>query len=411
MRSTAASQTLYIPRHGGEAAELQVATVRLSELSTHPENPRRGDLDAIKESFERHGQYQPLVVNGRTMEVLAGNHRLMAARELGWDYVAVVFVDVDEETARQIVLVDNRTSDLADYDLEALLELLGSVEELDGTGYDERALDDLLDELVPPPLAEEEVPHTPAEARTKPGEVLALGDHRLVCGDARDLGSYRALLGDEAADVLVTDPPYGVDYEGRTSARLRIENDAPDDLERLLEQSLACIDSVLRPGAPLYLFHPSGAQSAAFINAFRAQGWSLRQTLIWLKLALVMGRSDYHYRHEPILYGFKPGEGRLGRGGAGWYGGNRQSSVLEVDRPVASREHPTMKPPELVEIALRNSSRRGEIVLDPFAGSGSTLVACHRLGCRARLIELDPGYCDVIVERYERLTGLEAEVL
>ncbi len=124
-----------------------------------------------------------------------------------------------------------------------------------------------------------------------------------------------------------------------------------------------------------------------------------------------MGHGDYHDRHEPILYGYKPGDGRLGRGGAGWYGGNRQSTVLEVDRPAASREHPTMKPPALVEICLRNSSRRGEVVLDPFAGSGSTLVAAHRLGRRARLIELDPRYCDVIAERFERLTGVPAQLL
>jgi DNA modification methylase len=141
-----------------------------------------------------------------------------------------------------------------------------------------------------------------------------------------------------------------------------------------------------------------------FIAAFLAAGWSLRQSLVWVKDQMVLGRSDY--RHEPILFGYKPAvSGRLGRGGAGWHGDNSQTSVFEIDRPRASLEHPTMKPPELVEIALRNSSGRGELVLDPFAGSGSTLVACERLGRRARLIELDPGYCDVIIARYEALTG------
>jgi hypothetical protein len=187
--------------------------------------------------------------------------------------VAVAYIEVDAEAARRIVLVDNRASDRADYDLEALLGLLGSLEDLEGTGYDEQALDELLDELEPPPLAEE-VPPPPAEPRTKSGQVIALGLHRLVCGDARDPASYRALLKGEAAGLLAADPPYGVDYQGRTPARLRIENDAGEDLPSLLAQAFACVDAVLRPGAPLYVFHPLGALSAAFINAFLAQGWS-----------------------------------------------------------------------------------------------------------------------------------------
>ncbi len=140
-----------------------------------------------------------------------------------------------------------------------------------------------------------------------------------------------------------------------------------------------------------------------------AQGWRLRQTLVWVKDAFVLGRSDWHYRHEPIYYGHKPGAGRIGRGARGWFGDNAQDSVLEVPRPRASGEHPTMKPPELIERCLSNSTRRRDLVLDPFAGSGSTLVACERSGRAARLIELDPRFCDVIVGRWERLTGRRAE--
>ena len=141
----------------------------------------------------------------------------------------------------------------------------------------------------------------------------------------------------------------------------------------------------------------------------RRQGWRLRQTLVWVKDCFVLGRSDYHYRHVPILYGHKPGDGRIGRGASGWFGDNAQDSVLEVQRPRRSSEHPTMKPPELVKCCLRNSTRRGELVLDPFAGSGSTLVACERSGRRARLLELDPHFCDVVVPRWEGLTGQSAE--
>jgi DNA modification methylase len=203
-------------------------------------------------------------------------------------------------------------------------------------------------------------------------------------------------------------PPYGVSYEGKTKARLRIQGDGADGLRRLLDASLAAADAVLTPGSPLYVCAPGGSLALVFGVAFAGAGWELRQTLVWVKDSMVLGHSDYHYRHEQILYGYKPGEARLGRGGPGWHGDDSQTTVFEFDRPRASREHPTMKPPQLVEACLRNSSRRREIVLDPFAGSGSTLIAAERLGRRARLIELDPRYCDVIVSRYERFTAGKA---
>jgi site-specific DNA-methyltransferase (adenine-specific) len=215
---------------------------------------------------------------------------------------------------------------------------------------------------------------------------------------------------EERAALLWTDPPYGVDYEGKTKAKLRIANDRSDGLDSLLADSFAAVDEVLADGAPLYVAAPGGRLLLAFAEAFLDVGWDLRQTLVWVKDSMVLGRSDYHYRHEQLLYGFKSGPGRLGRGGKHWHGSDSETSVFEVDRPRASREHPTMKPPELIERALLNSSRRRSVVLDPFAGSGSTLVACERTGRRARLVELDPRYCDVVCERWERLTGKRAVV-
>jgi len=205
--------------------------------------------------------------------------------------------------------------------------------------------------------------------------------------------------------MLWTDPPYGVSYVGRTRDRLEITNDTSSQLAVLLRAAFSSIDRVLAPGSPLYVAHPAGALQAVFIAAFLEAGWSLRQSLVWVKDTMVLGRSDYHYQHEPLLYGYKPTDtGRLGRGGAGWHGDNSQTSVFAIDRPRASAEHPTMKPPELIEAMVGNSSHRRAVVLDPFAGSGSTLIACERLGRRARLIEIDPRYCDVIVARYEALT-------
>lgn len=391
------------------APSLRHLAVPVADLRPHPDNPRRGDLSTLKESLGHHGQYRPIVVNRQTMEVLAGNHTLRGAQELGWTEIAATFVDVDADQARRILLVDNRSSDLADYDDEGLLELLQDLDGLEGTGYDDAALADLLDELSPPPLGEDEAPPLPTEPETRPGELVLLGSHRLLCADARDPQSYGRLLAEERCEALWSDPPYGVSYEGKTKAALRIEGDGAAGLEVLLSESFAAADSALAPGARIYVAHPAGRLALTFANAFVAQGWVLRQTLVWVKDAFVLGRSDYHYRHEPILYGCKPGGGRIGRGGRGWYGDNAQDSVLEVARPRQSREHPTMKPPELVERCLRNSTRRGDLVLDPFAGSGSTLVACEAAGRAARLLELDPRYCDVVVARWEGLTGRSAQ--
>jgi len=380
----------------------------IEDLHPYPGNPRRGDLEAIKQSLTTNGCYRPLVANRRTNEILAGNHTWLAAKELAWTEIPVSWVDVDAETAARIVLADNRSNDLATYDEEALAALLQELPELEGTGYDRDDLDALLAELGKSEPGEDEPPPLPASPTTRPGELFELGPHRLLCGDARETSAYRTLLGEERADLLWTDPPYGVDYEGKTEQRLRIEGDGRSGLADLLAKSFAAIDAALSPGSPLYLAHPGGERSLAFAAAFLAAGFQWRQTLVWVKDAIVLGHLDYHYQHEQLLYGFKPGEGRLGRGGRGWHGDDAQSSVLEFDRPKASREHPTAKPPELIEHCLRNSSRPGAVVLDPFAGAGSALVACEQSGRAARLLELDPRYCDVILARYERLSGERA---
>lgn len=412
-------------------------TLALSELEHYPGNARTHDLEAIAESLERNGQYRPLIVQASRMRVIAGNGTLEAARDLGWKRIRCELVDVDDAHARRILLVDNRTNDLADYDDHALGDLLLAAEDEDGllgTGFDEHALLQLIarDGATDP----DEVPELPAKPSTRPGDVYELGDHRLLCGDATKPEDVRRVVGEALAQMLWTDPPYGVDYVGGTKARKRIRNDHAAGLTALLEAAFAGADTALEPGAAIYVAHPAGSHSLVFGNCFSAQGWRLHQELVWVKDAMVLGRSDYHYRHEgvsyggkdgadplepdrdelegdhehvPILYGYTAGGGRRGRGTDHWWGDNRQTSVLYVPRPKASREHPTMKPVQLVEIALRNSSHHGHTVLDPFAGSGSTLVACERLERRARCIELDPAYCDVIVERWKQHTGGKAK--
>lgn len=239
----------------------------------------------------------------------------------------------------------------------------------------------------------------PEEPLTCSGEVIILGDgHRLLCGDATILRDVRRLRASERAAAMWTDPPYGVRYVGKTPAALKLRGDCPDSAPALLADALVVAAAeALVGGAPYYIAHPAGALAVDFGLALRAAGWRIRQTLMWGKDRFVLGHSDYHYRHEPIYYGYSPGgEGRRGRGATGWHGGDDQDTVFEVKRPAASHEHPTMKPVTLIERQLLNSTGPGDTVYDPFAGSGGVLVACENLGRRAFLIELDPGYCDVL---------------
>ena len=265
-------------------------------------------------------------------------------------------------------------------DLAALLrELEASGRPLADLGFGDRELQQLLDSIASPPAAEPDALLW-ADPITKPGDLWQLGPHRLLCADSADEGSLKRLAGEQTASLLWTDPPYGVDYKGKTAQQLVIANDRPDGLDPLLRRAFRAADRVLLPGAAVYVAHPAGPLAATFLAAFTETGWELRQTLVWVKDTFVLGHSDYHYQHEPILYGYKPGEGRSGRGRSGWYGSDGASSIFQVPRPATSIEHPTMKPIELVAEMLANSCRRGEIVLDPFVGAGATLLAGEQTG-------------------------------
>src|SRR5690606_30533949 len=244
---------------------------------------------------------------------------------------------------------------------------------------------------------------------TRPGDVWQLGPHRVMCGSATVLADVQHVLDGEQATCVWTDPPYGVDYVGKTKDALTIANDGSAGLEQLLNDAFRVLVEVARPGAPVYVAH-ADFERVTFETCLRGAGVLVRQNLIWAKNVMVMGRADYHWKHEPILYGFTPGgEGRLGRGGPNWYGDNAQTTVLAYDKPAANREHPTMKPVALVQHMLTNSCPAGGIVLDLFGGSGSTLIAAHHIGAQARLVELDPRYVDVICRRWQEHTGQPPE--
>jgi len=393
--------------------DLAGLAVDVSRLSLLPGNPRLGDVDAVAASLAAFGQRKPIVAK-RDGTVVAGNHTLQAARQLGWSEIAVVWVDDDDSTAAAFALADNRTAELGSYDERALAELIAEVQAADedllaASGWTGDDLAELLtrleaDEQVPGVGDPDAVPDS-APAKTVLGDVWLLGPHRLLCGDCTVPTDVDKAMAGAKADCMWTDPPYGVNYVGGTTDALTIKNDGPDGLQPLLHDAFASVTAALKPGAAIYVAAPAGAQSVTFGAEFLAAGWRLHQGLVWVKNQMVLGHSDYHYAHEVIFFGYRPGGGRRGRGGKGWYGDNSQTSVLAFDRPARSEEHPTMKPVELIAYCLKNSAPVKGVILDPFAGSGSTLIAAHQNNRQARLIELDPRYCDVICRRYQELTG------
>jgi DNA modification methylase len=388
--------------------------VPLTDLRPHPGNPRR-ITQARLEQLQRTLTAEREMLHARPLialpdgTVIAGNQRLAAAVALGWESIPVVYADLDAATARRWMLLDNRPA--GEDDVEALAQMLRELDagQQDLAGYAAADVDAILRAAQPlSPRDPDEAPPVPVEAKSRPGEVYELGPHRLLCGDACDLVAVRALVGSCAPEVLWTDPPYGVSYVGKTRDALTIENDKADGLRGLLDGAFAAADQVLAASGRVYCAAPPGPRSSVFQAAFEGAGWHFHQGLIWLKDVMVLGHADYHYRHEPILYGWKPGAGRAGRGaheGSRWYGGNAQTSVFEIARPKRSADHPTMKPVDLVAACLANSSRISDGILDPFGGSGTTLIAAEMLDRRAFLVELDPAYCDVIRQRYADYVG------
>ncbi len=398
-------------------------TAPLSSLISDPRNARlhaERNVGLIVDALREVGAARSIVID-ETGVVLAGNATVTAAAQAGIDHVRIVEADGAEliavrrsglspEQKRRLALLDNRTAELAEWDTQMLASLAEDTD-LSGLWEPDELADLLVGETPPGQLLgdPEDVPDLPAEPVTQSGDLWLLGQHRLLCGDATKREEVVRLMVGERASCLWTDPPYGVSYTGRTKDALIIANDDAEGLEGLLRAAFTHVTDVLVPGAAFYIAHPAGPLSLVFLQAVTDLGWKLRQTLVWVKDRLVLGHSDYHYRHEPILYGVLPGGGRRGRGAAGWYGDDAQTSVFAVARPSASPDHPTSKPVALVVAMLGNSTMPKDLVVDPFGGSGSTLIACEQLGRRARLLELDPRYCDVVVNRWEALTGQTAE--
>lgn len=380
--------------------DLDVELVPVSSLKPDPTNARTHsdkNIKAIAASLRDFGQRRPLVVWGNV--VIAGNGTLEAAKSLGWSEVVVTRVPSswEHDRARAYALADNRTAELADWNAEVLAEQLV---ELDSLGWE---VGDLGFEPLNPPdgaddIIEDVVPEPPKIPRTKLGDMYQLGDHVLLCGDAMDRATYRRLMGDDLAPLLLTDPPYGVAYKDRKGGAIH-----GDLTQAAIPISFDCALVHLTPDARVYVF--GGSDNFEMMNRLFTHHLHMQPRLIvWAKESFVLRPLGYHSQYELVYHGWK-GVG----GGAGfWYGDRKASDIWHVARD-RDREHPTQKPVEVCAIPVRNSSAPGDLVLEPFGGSGSTLIACEQLGRAARVIELDPAFCDVIVGRWERLTGRTAE--
>ncbi len=255
-------------------------------------------------------------------------------------------------------------------------------------------------------IKEDEAPEPPEEAISKRGDVWQLGRHRLMCGDSTSLVDVKTLMGDAQADMLITDPPYNVDYEGGTKDKLKILNDHQEDsaFRQFLIDAFKAADSVMKPGAAFYIWH-ADSEGYNFRGACRDVGWPVRQCLVWNKNAMVMGRQDYQWKHEPCLYGWKEGAAHL------WASDRKQVTVIDWNKPNKNDIHPTMKPVGLFDYQIRNNTREDAAVLDLFGGSGTSLIACEQDGRRCYTMELDPRYVDAIITRWENLTGQKAVLL
>lgn len=422
---------------------MEIKQVSLNAIKPYEKNPRNNAaaIDKVASSIKEFGFKQPIVVDAAGV-IIAGHTRFKAAKKLKLSEVPVLYVDdLTPDQIKAYRLADNKTSEFAEWDAELLsaelTELLNSGFDMEPFGFvaKEEAEEDDFD-------LDAELPEIPESKR---GDIYALGEHRLMCGDATVMSDVDRLMGGKLADMVFTDPPYNVNYEGGTGLKIKNDSMSDEKFYSFLYDSFVSMYASLKPGGALYVCH-ADSEGLNFRRAFKESGFLLKQCIIWIKNTFVMGRQDHHWQHEPILYGWKPGESHK------WYGGRKQSTVIKsedgvfvnklkdgyqltfnngvqkvvikvpeyetieahsdeitttwnIDKPMKNGEHPTMKPIKLCARAIENSSQVGESVVDFFGGSGSTLMACDQISRICFTMELDERYCDVIIKRWEQHTG------
>jgi DNA modification methylase len=374
---------------------MQATLIDIDLLKENPDNPRTiteakfSQLVASIKKFPEMLQVRPIAFKSGFV-VLGGNMRLRACREAGMKQVpAINCSGMTEDQQREFVIKDN--VGFGEWDWQAI--------QADWPEAEDWGLE-IPDKFRVLPEAGEDDYEIPDEIQTDIvlGDLFEIGEHRLLCGDSTQTDTFKALFGEQLADLVVTDPPYNVAYEGKTKDKLKIDNDkqTDGDFYQFLYDFYTALGSYTKAGGAWYVWH-AASEVINFAKAFKDAGLLLKQQLIWVKSSMVMGRQDYHWKHEPCLYGWREGAAH------GWYADRKQTTILEFDRPNRNAEHPTMKPIPLFAYQIGNSSKQGDIVADGFGGSGTTMVACHQMNRKAYLVEFDPKYCQVIVDRMRKL--------
>ena len=392
---------------------MNIQKISIEKLKPAEYNPRKDlkpedeEYQKIKKSLVEFGYVAPVIVNA-DMTVIGGHQRLKVLKELGYTEIECNIVDLDKDKEKALNIALNKIT--GEWDNTKLEELLAELKEadvdMDMTGFSFDEVDNMLKDITGSKEDDFDVDQALDEIEeptSKPGDIWILGRHRLMCGNSTQKEDVMHLMNNQEADMLLTDPPYNVDYEGKTSAALKIENDNMSETEfyNFLIDAFRNMFESVKYGGSIYVFH-ADTEGLNFRNAFKAVGFKLAQCLVWVKNTFVMGRQDYQWRHEPILYGWKEGAGHY------FVDNRKQSTVLEFDKPSRNAEHPTMKPIDLLVYLIKNSSKENDIILDLFGGSGSTLIAAEQIQRTCYTMELDPKYCDVIIKRWENLTGQKA---
>ena len=392
---------------------MQIQKKNVKELLPADYNPRKdlkpGDpeYEKLKRSIEQFGYVEPVIWNEQTGRVVGGHQRLKVLIDMGITEVDVVVVSLSDEKEKALNIALNKISGAWDNEKLALViaDLQGTDFDVSLTGFDPEELDDLFRDDVKNGVKEDDF-DVDAELEkpcfSKAGDLWLLGDHRLFCGDSTNPETFDLLMNGKKANLVVTDPPYNVNYEG-SAGKIKNDSMAEDQFEQFLLDAYLQMEAAMADDASIYVFH-SDSHGLAFRKAFDAAGFYLSGCCIWKKQSLVLGRSPYQWQHEPVLFGWKK------KGKHQWYTGRKESTIWEFDKPKKNGDHPTMKPVALMSYPIMNSTMTGCLVLDPFGGSGSTLIACEQTGRVCYTVELDEKFCDVIVNRYRDQVGTAEKI-
>jgi site-specific DNA-methyltransferase (adenine-specific) len=386
---------------------MEIKDLKITDLKPYEKNPRMNDnaVPYVANSIKEFGFKVPIIIDKKNV-IVAGHTRYKAAQQLGLETVPCIIAD--DLTPKQIKafrLADNKTAEKAEWETEFLSDELKELLDVDMGAFGfEDVLDDLEEELeAQEDDYEMELPEDPM---AKTGQIWQLGKHRLMCGDSTKKADVLQLVGGCKMDILITDPPYNVSYEGKTKDNLKIQNDNlnSEDFRTFLRDAFKNADDVMREGAAFYIWYAS-SETINFESACNDAGWKIRQNLIWEKNTFVLGRQDYQWNHEPCLYGWKDGAAHT------WMSDRKQTTILKFNRPIRNDIHPTMKPIPLFDYQIKNNTRSGDKVLDLFGGSGTTIMACEQNGRTAYVMEYDPKYADAIIDRWQTYTGEKAVLL